>query len=339
MQEALEQLKSSAVCLIEKASGIDEIENLRVKYLGKKGELTTVLKELGKMPADVRPVMGQLANTIKNQLTELMDGKKSEIENKKLEDEILNQSLDITLPGKVPTPGRIHPITQILKEIRDIFTGLGFEVVDGPEVETEYNNFEALNIPADHPSREMWDSFYFRKGLLLRSHTSPVQVRVMKERKPPIKIIVPGKTYRRDTVDATHHWMFHQVEGLLVDENVTFADLKGVLLNFAQQMFGETRKISFKPSYFPFTEPSAEMSIDCFVCNGEGCRVCKQSGWIEILGSGMVHPNVLRSAGYDPEKYTGFAFGMGPDRIAMLKYGINDIRLFSDNDLRFLEQF
>lgn len=339
MKETLEKLKETSIDLIKNAKSFDELEKLRVKYLGKKGELTKVLKGLGKLPKEEKPIIGKLANTIKVGITNLLDEKIRVIEKKKLEEEIMKESIDITLPGRRLNPGRIHPITKILREIKEVFIGLGFAVVEGPDVETEYYNFEALNIPADHPSREMWDSFYFKPGLLLRSHTSPVQVRIMEKQKPPVKIIVPGKCYRRDSVDATHHWMFHQVEGLLIDERVTFADLKGVLLEFARKIFGKERRAKFIPSYFPFTEPSAEMAIDCFACNGKGCSVCKQSGWIEILGAGMVNPNVLKIVGYDPEIYNGFAFGLGPDRIAMLKYRINDIRLFYDNDLRFLEQF
>lgn len=339
MQETLEKIKIEAQGAIESSADLDDLEKLRVKYLGKKGELTTILKGLGKLSPEERPKMGKLSNEIKTAISGLLDEKAKFLEDKKLQDEILHDSLDITLPGRRIKPGRIHPITRILREIKEVFIGLGFQVVEGPEVETEFYNFEALNIPADHPSRENWDSFYFKRGLLLRSHTSPVQMRIMEKQKPPVKIIVPGKCYRRDTVDATHHWMFHQVEGLLVDERVTFADLKGILVEFARRIFGKERKARFFPSYFPFTEPSADMEIDCFACHGKGCKICKGSGWIEILGSGMVNPKVLECAGYDPEKYNGFAFGLGPDRIAMLKYGINDIRLFFENDMRFLEQF
>ncbi|MCD4785171.1 MAG: phenylalanine--tRNA ligase subunit alpha [Candidatus Eremiobacteraeota bacterium] len=339
MKETLEKLKETSIDLIKNAVNFDELEKLRVRYLGKKGELTTVLKGLGKLPKEEKPIIGKLANIVKLEITDLLDEKIQTLEKKKLEEKIMKESIDITLPGRRLDPGRIHPITKILMEIKEVFVGLGFAVVEGPDVETEYYNFEALNIPVDHPSREMWDSFYFKPGLLLRSHTSPVQVRVMEKQKPPIKIIVPGKCYRRDSVDATHHWMFHQLEGLLIDERVTFADLKGVLLEFARRIFGKERRAKFIPSYFPFTEPSAEMAIDCFACNGKGCNICKQSGWIEILGAGMVNPKVLKAVGYDPEIYNGFAFGLGPDRIAMLKYRINDIRLFYDNDLRFLEQF
>lgn len=339
MKQTLEKLKDDAVSLIKKAGDPDELEKLRIKYLGKKGELTKVLKGLGKLPSDVRPQMGKLANEVKRHIVENLEDAVTSIREKQLQEEVMKSSIDVTLPGRPVKPGSVHPLTKITKEIEDIFVGMGFEVLEGPEVESEYYNFEALNIPADHPSREMWDSFYFGEGLLLRSHTSPVQVRVMENTVPPVKVIVPGKCYRRDTVDPTHHWNFSQVEGLLVDEHVTFADLKGVLLDFGKKMFGKTRTAKFLPSYFPFTEPSAEVAIDCFVCDGEGCRVCKQSGWIEILGAGMVNPRVLEVVGYDPEKYSGFAFGMGIDRIAMLKYGINDIRLLSENDVRFLEQF
>lgn len=338
MKQKLEELKNTAIEAIEAAESADELETLRVRFLGKKGELTAILKGLGKLSPEEKPEMGKLSNEVKNLISGGLAEKTLLLEKQKMEERILKETIDITLPGRRPVPGRIHPLTGIMREIKEIFLSLGFGIVEGPEVETEYNNFEALNIPADHPSREMWDSFYFKRGLLMRSHTSPVQVRVMKEKDPPVKIIVPGKCYRRDTVDATHHWMFHQVEGLLVDEISTFADLKGVLLQFAKRMFGEERKARFFPSYFPFTEPSADMSMDCFVCQGKGCRTCKNSGWIEILGAGMVNPNVLKAVGYDPEKYQGFAFGMGAERIAMLKYGIEDIRLFYENDLRFLEQ-
>jgi phenylalanyl-tRNA synthetase alpha chain len=339
MKATLEKLKDDAISNIKNTSDPDELENFRVKYLGKKGELTSILKGLGQLPPEERPAMGKMANEVKEEITYVLDSKVDELKQKALDEKILGESIDITLPGRRIKPGHIHPITRITDEIKEIFKGAGFTVVEGPEVESEYYNFQALNIPADHPSREMWDSFYFGEGLLLRSHTSPVQVRVMENTRPPVKVVVPGKCYRRDAVDPTHHWMFHQVEGLLVDKNITFADLKGVLLDFAQRMFGERRRAKFIPSYFPFTEPSAEMAIDCFVCNGKGCRVCKHSGWIEIMGAGMVNPHVLQEVGYDPETYTGFAFGMGVERIAMLKYDIPDIRLNFENDVRFLEQF
>jgi len=339
MKESLERIETEALKSIEQAENMEQIEEIRIKYLGKKGELTSILKSLGDLPRAERPVMGKMANRVKNRISGAIDRKIEDLQKKILEEEILARRIDITLPGKKVEAGTYHPITRILDKIHEIFMGMGFSLVEGPEVETEYYNFESLNIPADHPSREMWDSFYFGDNLLLRSHTSPVQVRVMEKTRPPVKIIVPGKCYRRDEVDATHHWMFQQVEGLLVDTRVTFADLKGVLLHFAREMFGEERRVKFIPSYFPFTEPSAEMAIDCFQCQGEGCRVCKNTGWIEILGSGMVNPNVLKEVDYDPEVYTGFAFGVGVDRIAMLKFGIEDIRLFYEDDVRFLEQF
>lgn len=339
MKDILENLKSEAINLIQAAGDPQELEKLRVRFLGKKGELTDILKRLGALSAELRPAMGQLANDVKRDILESLEGEIHRIRERQMEEDMLKSSIDITLPGRPVRPGSMHPVTRITREIEDIFAGMGFQVVEGPEVEEEYYNFEALNIPPDHPSREMWDSFYMGEGLLLRSHTSPVQVRVMEKTRPPVKVIVPGKCYRRDAVDPTHHWNFHQVEGLLVDDRVTFADLKGILLDFARRMFGQERKAKFIPSYFPFTEPSAEMAIDCFVCSGKGCRVCKQSGWIEILGSGMVNPRVLEFVGYSPEEFTGFAFGMGIDRIALLKYGINDIRLLLENDIRFLEQF
>ncbi len=339
MKKEIEKLKEDALLELKECVSLKDVENFRVKYFGKKGRLTGILKGLGKLPKEERPVIGKLANQVKQYLLNLVEDRILKIQKDEVQKRILQEKIDITLPGEEIDIGHIHPISLTLRKICDIFIGLGFKVVEGPEVENEYYNFEALNIPADHPSREMWDSFYFGDGLLLRSHTSPVQIRVMEKAKPPVKVVVPGKCYRRDAVDATHHWMFHQIEGLLVDDRVTFADLKGVLLHFAKQMFGKERRVRFTPSYFPFTEPSAEMSIDCFVCNGRGCRVCKGTGWIEILGSGMVNPKVLEEVGYDPEVYQGFAFGMGIERIAMLKYGINDIRLFFENDIRFLKQF
>ncbi|MFP4498797.1 MAG: phenylalanine--tRNA ligase subunit alpha [Vulcanimicrobiota bacterium] len=339
MKSQLEELKKQALDMIEKANTVEELEDIKVKFLGKKGELTHLLKGLGRLPAGERPLMGNMANEVKEAITQSLDSSLERIEKKQLEEKIMHESLDITLPGRKISPGRLHPITKTLREIKDVFRGMGFMVVEGPEVETEYNNFEALNIPADHASRDMWDSFYFGNSLLLRSHTSPVQARVMQKTRPPVKIIAPGKCYRRDAVDATHHWTFFQVEALLVDEKTTFADLKGALLDFARRMFGKERRAKFIPSYFPFTEPSAEITIDCFACKGEGCRICKQSGWIEIGGAGMVNPNVLTEVGYDPEKYTGYAFGMGVERIAMLKYEIEDIRLYYENDVRFLRQF
>lgn len=301
--------------------------------------ITRLLKNLGSLPPDVRPRVGKEINDFKARIEELLENKVEFFKRREKEERLARERVDVTLPGERIIPGRIHILTHVTRELKKIFNGMGFEVAEGPEVETEYYNFEALNIPPDHPSREMWDSFYIREGLLLRSHTSPVQVRVMEKRCPPLRIIVPGRCYRRDSVDATHSWMFHQLEGFMVDRKVTFGDLKGILSTFASEMFGEGRRTSFHPSYFPFTEPSAEMAIDCFICAGKGCGICKNSGWIEILGAGMIHPNVLREVKYDPEEFSGFAFGMGIERIAMLKYEINDIRLFFENDIRFLNQF
>lgn len=337
--EELERILNEAKGKLATASELAVLEDLKIRYLGRKGELTKLLRRIGQIPRDERPAAGKAANEAREELENLLREKLDFLKRAEREQFLKGAAIDVTMPGRRPYLGRIHPVTLTLRKIKEVFIGLGFEVVEGPEVETDYYNFEALNIPKDHPSREMWDSFYLEENLLLRSHTSPVQVRVMEKRLPPIRIIVPGKCYRRDAVDATHSWMFHQVEGLLVDEGVTFADLKGVLEVFAREVFGAERKTKFIPSYFPFTEPSAEMAIDCMVCNGKGCRVCKQSGWLEILGSGMVHPRVLERVSYDSEKYTGFAFGMGVERIAMLKYGIDDIRLFFENDLRFLRQF
>jgi phenylalanyl-tRNA synthetase alpha chain len=321
------------------APDLKSLEEVRIRFLGKKGELTRHLRNLVNLPPEERKEEGRRLNQVKELAESLLAGRTGEFRKSEIESRLERERLDVTLPGVRFAAGKIHPITRVTREIKNIFMGMGFEVAEGPEVETEYYNFEALNIPPDHPSREMWDSFYLGEGLLLRSHTSPVQVRVMEKRRPPLRVIVPGRCYRRDAVDASHAWMFHQVEGFMVDRKVTFADLKGVLSAFAGRMFGEERRTSFNPSYFPFTEPSAEMAIDCFACSGAGCSVCKGSGWIEILGAGMIHPAVLRAVGYDPEEFSGFAFGMGIERIALKKYGINDIRLFFENDVRFLKQF
>jgi phenylalanyl-tRNA synthetase alpha chain len=340
IQHDLQRLATEALALIAGASDLEALEALKVRFLGRKGgELTTVLRGLAQVSAEERPAVGKLANDVRDAIEQAMSGRVTALEEQALAERLASERLDVTLPGRVVESGRLHPITQTLRLIKQVFVGLGFEVVDGPEVETEHYNFEGLNIPADHPSRDMWDSFYLGGSHLLRSHTSPVQVRVMETQQPPVRVIVPGKCYRRDAVDATHCWEFHQIEGLVVDEGISFADLKGTLDQFARELFGSRRKTRFQPSYFPFTEPSAEVCIDCFACEGKGCRICKFSGWIEILGSGVVHPNVLEKVGYDSERYTGFAFGMGVERIAMLRHGIDDIRLFYDNDLRFLEQF
>ncbi|MFH1453466.1 MAG: phenylalanine--tRNA ligase subunit alpha [Armatimonadota bacterium] len=339
MLQELDKVLNQAKEELDKIASLEELENARVKYLGKKGALTQFLKSLGKASPEERPALGQKCNTVKDIITGIIEEKKDVLVKDQINEKIKKESVDITFPARTVSPGSAHPLTIISRELARIFIGLGFSIEDGPELEEDYYNFEALNIPSDHPSRDMWDSFYVKEGLLFRSHTSPVQIRVMEKNKPPLRVISYGRCYRRDAVDATHSWMFNQLEGFMVDENVTFADLKGVLNLVAQKLFGQARRTKFLPGYFPFTEPSAEVYIDCFKCEGKGCGFCKESGWIEILGCGMIHPKVLKNAGYDPEKYTGFAFGMGIERIAMLKYGIDDIRLFFENDKRFLEQF
>ncbi|TCP32122.1 phenylalanyl-tRNA synthetase alpha subunit [Scopulibacillus darangshiensis] len=341
MQEKLQALKNEAKDLIQGARDLKTLQDLRVKYLGKKGPITEVLRGMGKLSKEERPVIGQLANDVRASIQEAIDGKQGILENEAIEARLASETIDVTLPGRISSPGNHHPLTAVIEEIEDFFIGLGFSIAEGPEVEKDYYNFEALNLPKDHPARDMQDSFYITEELLLRTHTSPVQARTMEKHKGkgPVKVICPGKVYRRDTDDATHSHQFMQIEGLYVDKNVRLSDLKGILTAFAKKMFGEERQIRLRPSFFPFTEPSVEMDISCFHCNGEGCSVCKRTGWIEILGSGMVHPNVLEMSGFDSKEYTGFAFGMGPERIAMLKYGIDDIRHFYTNDTRFLKQF
>ncbi len=338
--EQLTQLRTLAEQKINEASNQQAIDELWTKIFGRKGgELTTILRGVKDIPAEERPEFGRVANEVKAAIEKAFADRRESLYQEEIAKKLNSERLDVTLPGRWAEPGRIHLLSATLRRIKEIFKGLGYSVMSGPEVETDYYNFEALNIPANHPSREMWDSFFLREGLLMRSHTSPNQVRVMEKQEPPVRVICPGKCYRRDAVDATHFWEFHQVEGLLVDEKVTFSDLKGTLELFAKGMFGSRRKARFNPSYFPFTEPSAEVMVDCFVCDGKGCRVCKNSGWIEIMGAGMVHPRVLKGVGYDPERYTGFAFGMGVERIAMLSCAIDDIRQFYEDDLRFLRQF
>jgi phenylalanyl-tRNA synthetase alpha chain len=317
----------------------EELEILRIKYLGRKGLFMEIFADIRNLPPEDRPKVGELANQAKNNAFSEWNKKKEEIELKGEKKEEGKELIDITLPGKKFSLGRKHPITLTLDEIKNIFVSLGFRIVDGPEVETEYYNFEALNMDLDHPARDMWSTLYIGEGVLLRTHTSPVQIRVMEKESPPLAIIAPGKCYRRDAIDASHSPMFHQVEGLLVDEGVSFANLKGVLTHFCRRMFGGETKVRFRPSFFPFTEPSVEVDIQCVICEGKGCSVCKQSGWLEILGAGMVNPKVFEFVNYDTKKYTGFAFGMGVERIAMLRYGIDDMRLFFENDLRFLKQF
>ena len=340
MKDDLMQIKEAALEAIKVQDDLDKINDLRVKYLGKKGELTAILKGMGKLSKEERPVIGELANTVRDAISQALEEKSEELRAKALEAKLAGETLDVTLSGTSMPQGHLHPLTQVVNDAKRIFTGLGFEVAEGPEIESDYYNFEALNLPPDHPARDMQDTFYINDKVVLRTQTSGVQVHAMEKMngKLPVKIIAPGRVYRRDD-DATHSPMFHQIEGLLVDEHITMADLKGVLLAFAREMFGQDVKIRLRPSYFPFTEPSAEVDISCVACGGKGCRVCKGTGWLEILGSGMVHPNVLRAGGYDPEKVTGFAFGMGVERIAMLRYDINDLRLLFANDERFLKQF
>lgn len=340
MEEKLTSLAAVAKQELAQATTLNELSNLRVKYLGKKGELTAVLRGMGALSAEERPKIGALANEVRAELEMLISNRGNELKEAEQLNRLAQETIDITLPGKPFLTGHKHPLTKVQQEIEAIFMGMGFNIAEGPEVELDYYNFEALNLPKDHPARDMQDTFFFSPEVLLRTHTSPVQVRTMEKTAPkvPVKIIVPGRVYRRDD-DATHSPMFTQVEGLAVDKHITFSDLKGVLSLFAQQMFGSATKTRFRPSYFPFTEPSAEVDISCVMCKGDGCRVCGQTGWLEILGCGMVHPRVLEMSGYNPDEVTGFAFGMGIERIAMLKYGIDDLRLFYDNDLRFLAQF
>ncbi|SPJ13826.1 phenylalanine tRNA synthetase, alpha subunit [Syntrophobacter sp. SbD2] len=336
MKEAVEKLLETACRAL---SGLEEdpraFDQARIRFLGRKGELAQLFKELGKVPEQERREVGRLLNVAKLRLEEIF----SEAAQRSRDLEASRrESIDVTVPGRLPPPGRLHPITQTAMEVCRIFNWLGFETVEGPEVELDYYNFEALNLPKDHPARDMQDTFYISEEVVLRTHTSPIQVRTMEKRKPPVRVIAPGRTYRRDS-DVTHTPMFHQVEGLMVGKGISFGDLKGILTTFVHQMFGLEVGLRFRPSFFPFTEPSAEVDIACVICRGGGCRVCKGTGWLEILGSGMVDPEVYKYVGYDPEEVSGFAFGMGIERIAMLKFGIDDLRLFFENDLRFLKQF
>nr|WP_289036815.1 phenylalanine--tRNA ligase subunit alpha [uncultured Allobacillus sp.] len=341
MKERLQSIKQEALTEIEAADTQKSLQDVRVHFLGKKGKITEVLKGMGKLSKEERPVIGQLANEVRDQITESIEEKADLLEKQAIEEQLEAETIDVTLPGRPTHTGGPHILMKTIRDIEDLFIGMGYEVAEGPEVETDYYNFEALNLPKGHPARDMQDSFYITEELLMRTHTSPVQARTLNahEGRGPVKIICPGKVYRRDTDDATHSHQFTQIEGLYVDEHITMSDLKGTLNVLAKHLFGEDREIRLRPSFFPFTEPSVEMDISCKVCNGGGCSVCKQTGWIEILGAGLVHPNVLEMAGFDSKQYTGFAFGMGPERIAMLKYGIEDIRHFYTNDVRFLKQF
>jgi len=338
MKEQIEAHLQQALADLDGAVSEEEIQELRVKYLGKKGALTLIKKGLGSLSPEERPVVGQSVNIISNRLVEKIDNALSALRNARKEESLQKERIDVTLPGRRRPTGSKHPITLVTEEITEIFAGLGFQVAEGPEIELDYYNFETLNFPKDHPARDMQDTFFIDDNILLRTHTSPVQVRTMLKHAPPVRIIAPGTVYRCDS-DATHSPMFHQVEGLMVDQGITFGDLKGILTIFVNQFFGKGIGVRLRPSFFPFTEPSAEVDIACVICKGKGCRVCKNSGWLEILGAGMVDPEVYRHVHYDPETISGFAFGMGIERLAMLKYGINDMRLLFENDLRFLRQF
>lgn len=339
MEQKLKELEEKATAEVKEVTDLDELEDIRIKYLGKEGEVTEILKNIGDLPPEQRPVIGKLSNQLQSKLENLIEQKESELKEALKEKRLETEKVDVTLPGKKEELGSKHPLTRIFEEIEEIFLGLGFKIAEGPDIETDYYNFEALNIPKTHPARDMQDSFYISEDILLRTHTSPVQIRTMEQTDVPIRIIAPGRVYRVDEVDANHSPVFHQVEGLMIDENISFSHLKGVLIKVVKQLFGEDRKVRFRPSYFPFTEPSAEIDVSCAICEGEGCSTCSGAGWLEILGAGMVHPRVLEMSGLDPQEVSGFAFGMGVERIAILKYGITDIRRFYENDMRFLEQF
>lgn len=334
----LEQVRIEGLGEIERATTLEELQGIRIAYLGRKGVVTLSMKRLGELPPDERPAYGQLVNRVRDELEHAIEDAQNRLADRLTLERLAAERLDVTLPGRRHRLGTRHPVTLVIDEIAHIFRGLGFSVAEGPEIELDFYNFEALNLPKDHPARDMQDTFYLSDTLLLRTHTSPVQIRTMLSQRPPVRIIAPGTVYRCDS-DATHSPMFHQVEGLLVDRGVTFADLKGVLTHFVSELFGSGTGVRLRPSFFPFTEPSAEVDIACVICGGKGCRVCKQSGWLEILGAGMVDPAVFSHVSYDSEEYAGFAFGMGVERIAMLKYGIGDMRLLFENDLRFLTQF
>ena len=339
MKEQIASIKEKSIKEISDSKDLKELNELRVKYLGKKGELTLILRGMGGLSPEERPVIGSLVNKVREEIENLIQSKEKEFKNQELLKRLENETIDVTEPSKKVVLGSLHPITKIIEEVEEIFLGMGYEIADGPEVEKATYNFDKLNTLPYHPARDVQDTFYITDDIVLRSQTSPVQARVMENQKPPIKIICPGAVYRSDSVDATHSPVFHQVEGLVVDKNISMADLKGTLEMFAKKCLGENTRIRFRPHHFPFTEPSAEADVSCFVCGGKGCRVCKGEGWIELLGCGEVHPNVLRNCGIDPDIYSGFAFGFGVERIAMAKYGIEDMRLLFENDIRFLKQF
>jgi len=337
MKEKLNKIEEVALQHAAGAASEIELQQIRARYLGKKGEITAVMKGMGQLTAEERPLVGALANQVKDRLEEAFNLRQLGLRKVLMHQKLATERIDVTLPGRRQMPGAKHPITRVTEEIVEIFAALGFGVAEGPEIEKDFYNFEALNIPKDHPARDMQDTFYISDDVVLRTHTSPVQIRTMLEHQPPVRVVAPGTVYRRDS-DITHSPMFHQIEGFLVDKKVTFGDLKGILTTFVNECFGKV-DVRFRPSFFPFTEPSAEVDIQCVICGGSGCRVCSQTGWLEILGSGMIDPEVFKSVDYDPEVYSGFAFGMGIERIAMLKYGVNDLRLFFENDMRFLKQF
>ncbi len=339
MKEQLNQIRLDATAQLEEIKSLDKIEEFRVKFLGKKGELTAIMKGMGGLSAEERPIVGQLANEVRTFIEKAIEEKKETIEKSAMAEKIKAEKLDVTMPGNKKNHGTLHPLTKVLNDLEDIFMGMGFTIAEGPEVELDYYNFEALNIPKDHPARDTQDTFYINDDVVLRSQTSPVQVRVMEKQAPPIRIISPGRVYRSDAVDATHSPVFHQVEGLVIDKGIKMSDLKGTLEVFVKKLYGDDTKLRFRPHHFPFTEPSAEVDISCFNCGGKGCRFCKGEGWIEILGCGMVHPKVLKNCGIDTDVYSGFAFGIGLERVALFRYDIDDIRLLYENDTRFLEQF
>lgn len=339
INEKLENIREAVKQAICEVHTLEELEQLRILFMGKKGELTTIMKSLRELTPEERPIIGAKVNEIRSRVMDILEEKQRALTDTQKATRMKNETLDVTMPGFIYPKGKLHPLTQTMMEIRDIFIGMGFEVKEGPEIEWSKYNFDMLNIPEDHPARDMQDSFYIQDDMVLRTHTSPVQIRTMAEQKPPIRMICPGRVFRADDVDATHSPIFNQIEGLVIDKNITMGDLMGTLEVFIKELYGSKVKLRFRPSYFPFTEPSTEVDISCTVCGGVGCRVCKHTGWIELLGSGMVHPNVLRMSGIDPEEYSGFAFGCGIDRITNMKYGITDIRLLYENDIRFLDEF
>lgn len=342
MVDKLEGIQTVALSELAGTSSADALAAWYARFLGRRGELTQAMRLLGSMPPEERPAFGQAVNALKAELQLAFDRRQDEVRAQELTERLRAESVDVTLPGRLPDLGTLHPVTQMIREATDIFAHLGFQTVEGPEVEDAYYAFDALNIPKEHPARDVWDTIFIRsesREIVLRPHTSPMQIRTMERIEPPVRVVVPGRCYRYEALDATHEWHFHQIEGLAVDEHITMADLKGTLAEFARQIFGHERKVRFRCDYFPFVEPGVEFAIDCMVCKGSGCRVCKHTGWIELLGAGMVHPNLLINVGYDPEKYTGWAFGMGIERLVMLKYGVQDIRAFYEGDVRFLAQF